>query len=252
MILGGHIRVQGRRRTEPSHFSDIGIDVHRNANGAGLARFRAYWERRKHTTNTPCNRQSACWCCTTGRRGLLAILHAAAAHCGQALTTTTDEVTLGCAGLPRRPQPHTTDPLPMVLHHDSNQCVLICRTEGEGAETRVGGQGDTNSTSTREHETRKRRPRVLLPFIQHLHCDHSWTRVPPRRRCTCTRVTRPSACEAATCVHLLCARRWQDWRRRTSLGLQCREALWLKPPPSHATTAICPSQPAQKCPHMRG
>ena len=36
--------------------------------------------------------------------------------------------------------------------------------------------------------------------------------------------------------------------RRTSLGLQCREALWL--PPSHATTAICPSQvqPAQKCP----
>ena len=112
----------GRRHTEPSHFSDIGIDVHRNANGAGLARFRAYWERRKHTTNTPCNRQSACWCCTN-RRGLLAILHAAAAHCGQALTITTDEVTLGCAGLPRHPQPHTTDPLPMVLPRFQSVCL---------------------------------------------------------------------------------------------------------------------------------
>ena len=85
----------------------------------------------------------------------------------------------GCAGLPRHPQPQTQlAPYPMwaFLHYAFQSVCLICRTEGEGAETRVGGQGDTNSTSTREHKTRKRRPRVLLP-LQHLHCDHSWTRV---------------------------------------------------------------------------
>ena len=92
------------------------------------------------------------------RRGLLAILHAAAAHCGQALTTTTDEVTLGCAGLPRHPQPHTTDPLPMVLHHDSNQFVLICRTEGEGAETR--GCRETRTPPAPENTRREREGRV--------------------------------------------------------------------------------------------
>ena len=42
---------------------------------------------------------------------------------------------------------------------------------------------------------------MLLP-LQHLHCDHSWTRFHDAAAAlhVCTRVNRPSACEAATCA----------------------------------------------------
>ena len=196
--------IVGRRRTELCHFSDIGIDVHRNANGAGLARFCAYWERRKHTPNTPCNRQSACWCCTN-RRGLLAILHAAAAHCGQALKITTDEVTLGCAGLPRHPQPHTTDPLPMVLPRFQSVCLDLPNWGRGGGDKRVGRETRT-PPAPENTDVKEKAACCSCPYntsIVIIRGHVFMTR--RRRRCTCAREsTRPSACEAATCVHLLC------------------------------------------------
>ena len=45
---------------------------------------------------------------------------------------------------------------------------------GLEVDKRVGRE--TRTPPAPEHKTRKRRPRVLLP-LQHLHCDHSWTRV---------------------------------------------------------------------------
>lgn len=115
-------------------------------------------------------------------------------------------ITLGCAGLPRHPQPHTTDPLPMVLHHDSNQFVLICRTEGEGAETRGWAGRHELHQHQRTQDAKEKAACCSCPYntsIVIIRGHVFMTR--RRRRCTCAREsTRPSACEAATCVHLLC------------------------------------------------
>ena len=126
-------------------------------------------------TNTPCNRQSACWCCTTGGGCWPSCMRRQ--HCGQALTITTDEVTLGCAGLPRHPQPQTQlAPYLMwaFLHYAFQSVCLICRTEGVGGDKRVGRE--TRTPPAPENTRHEREGRVLLLPLQHLHCDHSWTR----------------------------------------------------------------------------
>ena len=59
---------------------------------------------------------------------------------GSTLWPTADDhnrrITLGVRGSLDIPSHTQLTPYPWLLHHDSNQFVLICRTEGEGAETR--------------------------------------------------------------------------------------------------------------------
>ena len=86
--------------------------------------------------------------------------------------------------------------------HDSNQFVLICRTGGEGAETRGWAGRHELHQHQRTQDAKEKAACCSCPYntsIVIIRGHVFMTR--RRRRCTCAREsTRPSACEAATCA----------------------------------------------------
>lgn len=91
----------------------------------------------------------------------------------------------------------------MVLPRFQSVCLDLPNWGRGGGDKRVGRE--TRTPPAPENTRREREGRVLLLPLQHLHCDHSWTRVHDAAAAplhVCTRVNQ-TICMRRLRVHLL-------------------------------------------------